>query len=91
MGSVDHFFALSNPALVSALSKKSFSSVSCPISTAKTIVLKYKYVSCIQAMLKRCGLRQELGACVRCTFVQYKYLSGSGKLVLSAKYFVMYH
>jgi hypothetical protein len=31
MGSVYHLFALSNPALVSALSKKSFSSVSCPI------------------------------------------------------------
>ena len=29
--SVNHGFALSNPALVSALSKKSFSSVSCPI------------------------------------------------------------
>src|SRR5262245_22036687 len=28
---VDHRFALSNPALVSARSKKSFSSVSCPI------------------------------------------------------------
>ena len=31
MPAVDYRFALSNPALVSALSKKSFSSVSCPI------------------------------------------------------------
>jgi hypothetical protein len=31
MGAVDYRFALSNPALVSALSKKSFSNVSCPI------------------------------------------------------------
>jgi len=31
MVSVDHGFALSNPALVNALSKKSFSSASCPI------------------------------------------------------------
>ncbi len=31
VGPVDHHFALSNPALVSALSKKSFSTASCPI------------------------------------------------------------
>src|SRR5690606_37908463 len=37
MGRVDHFFALSNPALVSALSKKSFSSVSSPILACSTL------------------------------------------------------
>ena len=31
MGAVNYLFALSNPTLVSALSKKSFSNVSCPI------------------------------------------------------------
>src|SRR5450759_1100840 len=34
----DHLFALSNPALVSAPSKKSFSSVSCPILACSTLI-----------------------------------------------------
>src|SRR5574340_343538 len=37
MGSVDHRFALSNPALMSAPSKKSFSSASCPIFSWRTL------------------------------------------------------
>ena len=37
MGSVDHRFALSNPALMSAPSKKSFSSASCPILAWRTL------------------------------------------------------
>src|SRR5262252_504967 len=36
VGAVDHRFALSNPALVSASSKKSFSSVSSPILACST-------------------------------------------------------
>jgi hypothetical protein len=37
MGSVDHRFALNNPALMSAPSKKSFSSASCPIFAWRTL------------------------------------------------------
>src|SRR5208282_5352289 len=51
--SVDHGFALSNPALVSACSKKSFSSVSCPILACSGT--KSTAASCPTLLPKTCA------------------------------------